>query len=55
MTPCARAEFMFVAVGKVAFIEQSDIGQTFAAHDHERPMRNINAFDIGGRWTTKLV
>src|SRR5438045_2127883 len=47
---------MFVAISKIAFVEQADLGETFASHDHERAVRNIDAFDItGSRWIDELV
>ena len=52
----ACTEFVFVAVSKIALIEQTDVSETFASHDHERAMRNINAFDVAGaRWINELV
>ena len=56
MSSRAHTEFVFVAISEIALIEQTNVSETFASHDHERPMRNIDAFDaIGPRWIDELV
>ena len=42
MAARAEPELMFIAVGKIAFIEQADLSQTFAPAEHQCAMRHID-------------